>query len=331
MEDNKVSIIIPTYNVEKYVFRAIESSINQTYSNIEVVIVDDGSSDQTVDIIRQYEEKYKLIKTFYGPNKGVSVARNIGMELAAGDYFIFLDSDDWLDLNCVEVLMELVKENNNKNKMICCDRSFAYFDSKGNIYSQKQNMDELDICIDKEESLRCIVNHRYNLQSSCYKIFSKKVIMDNSILFNSNYYHGEDGLFVFEYLMKSSGLVYVNKHLWNILERPGSATTGSFNEKWLTAIDSAREMMRYPNLSTLVGDYMNLYFVDRVLMVMQKAILFRANKKMIKVVKRESKKMMSFYLKADVTFRQKLIYCTMTFLPSEFVRYLLILNSKGKK
>lgn len=94
-----VSIIIPCYNREKYISQAIESALNQTYPNTELIVVDDGSSDNSVSVIESYGEQIKLIKQ---ANKGVSSARNTGFSAASGDYIIFLDSDDWLSLDIIE-------------------------------------------------------------------------------------------------------------------------------------------------------------------------------------------------------------------------------------
>ena len=90
-----ISVIIPAYNVENYIFRAIESVLNQTYSNYELIIVDDGSTDGTWDIIQSYAKNEKKMVIKKQKNSGVSKARNAGIEIAKGDFLVFLDSDDW--------------------------------------------------------------------------------------------------------------------------------------------------------------------------------------------------------------------------------------------
>ena len=92
----KISIIIPSYNEEKNIFRCLDSVMNQTFSDFEVLCVDDGSNDKTFDIIKKYSEKDSRIIPMKNPNKGVSSARNFGIENAKGDYIGFVDSDDFI-------------------------------------------------------------------------------------------------------------------------------------------------------------------------------------------------------------------------------------------
>ncbi|MBP3707033.1 MAG: glycosyltransferase family 2 protein [Clostridia bacterium] len=106
MENKKrlVSIIIPAYNAEKYLQRCLESVVNQTYKNIEIIIVNDGSTDNTESIIIRYQKKYKSIKYFKKENNGVSDARNYGIAQASGEYFCFVDADDYVSESLISDL-----------------------------------------------------------------------------------------------------------------------------------------------------------------------------------------------------------------------------------
>ncbi len=106
----KYSIIIPVYNTSKYLNKCIKSAINQDYDNIEIIIVNDGSTDDSLDIIKKYTKKYKNITLIDQKNKGLSVARNEGIKKATGDYFLLLDSDDFIEYNLVSTLNNYVKE-----------------------------------------------------------------------------------------------------------------------------------------------------------------------------------------------------------------------------
>ena len=101
-----VTIIIPAYNTEQYIHRAIESSIRQTYKNIEIIIVDDGSTDGTLSVAQNYETQDSRVKVLHQENEGVSSARNHGIREAGGEYIMFLDSDDWFEDYAVEILLE---------------------------------------------------------------------------------------------------------------------------------------------------------------------------------------------------------------------------------
>lgn len=107
----KVSVIVTVYNTEKYVEECIISLINQTYKNIEIILIDGGSTDKTTKICHKYESKYKNIRLVHKENEGVSAARNRGVTEATGDYIFFVDGDDWIENNTVETLVWLEEEN----------------------------------------------------------------------------------------------------------------------------------------------------------------------------------------------------------------------------
>ena len=109
--ESLVSIILPTYNVERYIDKCLDSIINQTYTNIEIIIVIDGSTDTSLDIAKKYQEKDFRVRIFKQENKGSGPARNLGLEHASGEYCIFVDPDDWIDRDMVEQLMFYQKIN----------------------------------------------------------------------------------------------------------------------------------------------------------------------------------------------------------------------------
>ena len=103
--NKKISIIIPVYNTEKYLSTAIESALNQTYKNIEIILVDDGSTDDSGKICDEYALKNSNVEVIHSVNMGPSVARSLGVESAKGDYVMFIDSDDWVDAAICIVLI----------------------------------------------------------------------------------------------------------------------------------------------------------------------------------------------------------------------------------
>ena len=108
----KVSVIIPVYNDEKYLKQCVESVLTQTYTNLEIILVDDGSTDHTPEICEEYREKYDQIRVLHKKNGGVGSSRNAGLALATGEYILFIDNDDWLEKHHIEELYKLAKENN---------------------------------------------------------------------------------------------------------------------------------------------------------------------------------------------------------------------------
>lgn len=108
----KVSIVVPIYNSENYLKYCLETIINQTYSNLEILLINDGSVDNSLEICREYEQKDNRIKLFNIPNSGVSVARNIGIKNATGEFITFVDSDDWMELNAIEFGVDKAMKTN---------------------------------------------------------------------------------------------------------------------------------------------------------------------------------------------------------------------------
>ena len=109
-EEVKISIIIPVYNVEKYLHECLDSIINQTFKDLEIICVDDGSTDKSSEILEEYEQKDKRFTVISQPNKGVSAARNRGMQQAKGKYIMFVDSDDYVHPRFYELLLQALKE-----------------------------------------------------------------------------------------------------------------------------------------------------------------------------------------------------------------------------
>lgn len=106
-----ISVIIPIYNVEKYVKRCLDSVLNQTYCHLEVILVDDGSTDSSGKICDEYKKMDTRIRVIHKSNEGVSSARNLGIEVANGEYIAFIDSDDAMEKDCIEYLYRLIQEN----------------------------------------------------------------------------------------------------------------------------------------------------------------------------------------------------------------------------
>ena len=111
MSNAVVSIIVPVYNTKDYLACCIESLLGQTYTELEIILVDDGSTDDSLDICRNYQMLDSRIHVLHQNNQGVSAARNLGLDAATGDYITFVDSDDELCLNAIEILLNCIRKN----------------------------------------------------------------------------------------------------------------------------------------------------------------------------------------------------------------------------
>lgn len=125
-----ISIIIPVYNIEKYLSRCIESVLDQTYQNLEAIFVNDGSTDNSLKILEEYQKKDKRIKIINKENAGSGAARNDGIEQSKGEYLAFLDSDDWYEKDFLERLYKNLKENNSEIAM--CNPKMVYNNKERN-------------------------------------------------------------------------------------------------------------------------------------------------------------------------------------------------------
>ena len=134
----KVSVIIPVYNVEKYLSECLDSVVNQTLKDIEIICVNDGSPDGSAEILEEYAQKDNRIKVITQENRGVSEARNSGLKIASGEYIAFLDSDDYIDLKFFEQLYKRGIESNSD--VVVCE----------NIYRFSGNKQKLFLKVDKE-------------------------------------------------------------------------------------------------------------------------------------------------------------------------------------
>lgn len=197
-----VSVIVPLYNAEKYIEETMESILNQTYKNIEIVIVDDGSKDQSSSIVKNFKKKYpEQIKYILQENQGVSVARNTGIENANGEYISFLDSDDLWHSTKIEKQIESM----HKNNMNACYCGFM------NFYEETGEKVENTTNFVKGNMTKAFLTHQVFAQTSTW-IFKKSIVMNHNIRFTPGCSWGEDLEFLFK-LMSVTNVCYVDEYL----------------------------------------------------------------------------------------------------------------------
>lgn len=214
-----LSVIVPVYKVEKYLPRCIESILSQTYSDLELILVDDGSPDNCPSICDEYMQKDSRVVVIHKENAGVSAARNDGLKIAKGKYIGFIDSDDYITPNMYEELITNLENNN-------CDLAIAgydYVDESGNInraYSSKENE-----ILNQEQ----VLHHLFDINPTIRFVVWNKVFKENLIdglLFDETLKSGEDGKLLYSYLCKTNNTIFVHKPLVKNCERIGSATHG---------------------------------------------------------------------------------------------------------
>ena len=223
----KISIIIPVYNSEVYLKRCIDSVLNQTYQNIEVILINDGSIDQSREICDSYKENRK-VKVKHIKNSGAGGARNIGLKLATGDYISFVDSDDWIHPEMLKVMLSVLKRNNVQ--LVECDLikvdSVLENSNIGNNYRiiLESRMDTLK---------RIIKNQRFSVVIRLYK---KELL--NNIFFIENIM-SEDVYFTYRVISKINALARIPLALYYYYYNAQSVTKQPYSLKQLDTLDSA--------------------------------------------------------------------------------------------
>lgn len=208
-----ISIIVPIYNTEKYLNRCIDSIINQTYKNLEIVLVDDGSTDKSGVICDDYAKSDSRIKVIHKENGGVSSARNVGIDNATGEYIMFVDADDELCLNAIEYIMELSKKNNAD--LICFQMKELedIDDVNVNIFHKKIYS---DIYINSSNISNGFFElySNSNLFSPCNKLYKKSVVKNNNLKFDTKLSLLEDFEFNIRYMRVIESIYSVDEELY---------------------------------------------------------------------------------------------------------------------
>lgn len=234
-----ISVIIPVYNVAEYIGKCIESVVKQTYSNIEIILVDDGSSDSSGCICDEYVKKDNRIRVYHKKNEGVSSARNLGIEVSNGDLIAFIDSDDYVGDNYLRNLYDDLMNSDADlvvgGEIICIENRFKSFGF------EKET-------IDNQHYSRLFAVHKLHKHCSPWgKIFKKKIIQSNFLRFDTDVHLGEDIIFVFQYLVHCKSVMISNSSEYYYLQRDGSLTKrlNSFNSEreGLKAFEKASDML----------------------------------------------------------------------------------------
>lgn len=246
-----VSVIIPVYNVEKYLRSCIDSVLAQTWENIQIILVNDGSKDNSAAICDEYAAKYSNVQVIHKENEGSGYTRNCGMKYAIGDYLSFLDSDDTLDNNTYEDCIELMK----KNEADVCYFGRKTFDQNGN-YTVNENVPDKLIYRDEEvgkEFAKHYIGWLQNEQkmpfikeSACCVLYSRKVISENHIQFPSEREClSEDAFFNLDVCRNSKCIVINTQNYYNYRYNENSLTTKYDAQKFKKTLGYYQKLKEY--------------------------------------------------------------------------------------
>lgn len=228
MSNPKISVIVPVYNVELYLPRCINSILAQTFTDFELLLIDDGSKDKSGEICDEYAKKDNRIRVFHKENGGVSSARNLGIDNARGKWINFVDSDDWVESDLYSNIMHIIEENNIDlvcwNYFIDKDKQstpIAYIDEDLSI----KNNDEIIHLLRKAiygSYNKYIHMPDYNMIFLCNKIYKTDLLKAADIRFNQTLVRAEDALFNIMYLKQVSHVAITNKCFYHYVMRESS-------------------------------------------------------------------------------------------------------------
>lgn len=230
----KVSIIIPVYNVEKYLEKCLDSAVSQTLKDIEIICINDGSTDSSQEILNNYKKNYNNIKVINQENKGISSARNLGLNIAKGEYIYFLDSDDYINVKTMEICYKELKKNN---------LDIITFDAECFIDDEYNDLEYNDIIAENYD--RRILNSKvmngeeffiYLNEKGMYKcpvwlnLYKREFIENNKLYFYEGIIH-EDEVHTMKSYIKANRIKYINNKFFKRRIRNNSIMTSPVCEK----------------------------------------------------------------------------------------------------
>ena len=233
--EKKISVIVPVYNVEQYLERCVNSIINQTYENLEIILVDDGSTDRSGGMCDSFAEKDERIKVVHKENGGLSSARNSGIDIATGEYLAFVDSDDWIESCMYQVLMDLA-ENHHADIVECKFQSVIH---------EKEEIIQPDlevVVLDKFEGAKAFFDGTGQTSILAWnKIYNKQLFQNlrfpNGLL-------NEDQWLIPKLYMLSEKIVCVNQKYYYYYQSPNSIMRSPFSFRRLDALKAFEETRR---------------------------------------------------------------------------------------
>ena len=306
--DYLISIIVPIYNSEKTIDRCINSLINQTYKNIEIILIDDGSIDNSLELCQIYQKNDNRIKVISKKNEGVGKTRNVGLFECSGDYVMFVDADDYIDQIMTKLMIDSILRNNT-NIALC-----NYY----NVYEGDRKTKNLNISINSlevEESRylikRIISLMKDRVSPACWRGLYKKSLLTENNIFFSDLKMSEDFKFIIEVLMNVKLVSIVDKPLYYFVCNPLSAT-----HKYINTLEKNMQYVNkwlYDNLILAEPNFKNQYkalvlntFITIVGNVCKKGTLFTVRERYIHIKKVYYSNIYSDFNKELYNLRSKL-------------------------
>ncbi len=236
MENVCVSVIIPVYNSSQYLEKCVKSVINQTLENIEIILVDDCSTDNSYDLCKMLcEQDSRLCLVHCDVNKGVSSVRNAGLDVAAGEYVYFCDSDDYLEQDCLEFLLNLILQDRGYDLSIC-----GFYINNNEV--REDNI--TPVVLNNKEAMGLIIGmNRYQPKGYLWnKLFKRSIILRSGIRFDENIHIGEDSLFCCLYIKHCNKAIYSAVPKYHYCRNAVSVTRNMVDARSMTVLTSHKKI-----------------------------------------------------------------------------------------
>ncbi|MCL2842914.1 MAG: glycosyltransferase [Oscillospiraceae bacterium] len=262
MRDGLISVIVPVYNVEEYLAECLDSILDQTYRNLEIILVNDGSTDSSGDICEHYRKMDDRIRVIYQENKGVSSARNLGIDSANGQWIAFVDSDDGIKPDMYEKLLHAATQSGKK--VVCCDFSRFASDMEA-LRSSTSTKKFPSWTVSSEKYLKMILKGRTH--SGVYaKIYCADLFYgEGALRFDESCYFGEDGLLTFCIAGRIDGFTVLSEGLYLWRTRSGSLTTTALNERKFSIYDAVeRFRIQMEQTAPRIAHMMRLFYIHNI-------------------------------------------------------------------
>ena len=224
----KISFIVPVYKVEKFLRQCVESVVFQSYKEKEIILVDDGSPDNSPELCDKLASEYDCVAVIHKENGGLSDARNVGLKVASGDYVVFIDGDDfWRSTDALDILVSKVKENPNLD-FVGFNCSYYYQDS--NRFSSWVEYDEeLSNSVNGNIALKKLIASGTVPMSACLKLIKRETLTNHNITFKKGQIH-EDIPWFINLIEKSNNCIFVNEYIYAYRQNVAGSITNSINE-----------------------------------------------------------------------------------------------------
>lgn len=249
-----ISVIIPCYNIEKYISKTIDSILNQKFNNFEIILVDDGSIDNTGKILDEYLKKDNRIKVIHKKNEGVAIARNTGLLESNGEYIYFLDGDDYISTSYFEDMSKVILKNNLEIII-----SPYYIEKNNKKFLLISNIKEK--YYNRDFILKNLFTRKICKAAIGTSLIKKEIIVKNNIFFNEKLSYSEDYHFIIRVFFKTRNFYYTNKPYFTYVQRKGSAINSKINLKRLDTLKALVDLENDLNIEDkILKNYFYLFY-----------------------------------------------------------------------